>query len=374
MFLALRDLRHARGRFALMGAVVGLIAVLGVILTGLASGLAEAGVSALRALPATHLAFDRNASGELFSRSTVTAQTWQSYAKQPGVAQASPLGQSLTHAVVTRGAAPDTQLSLAVFGVEAGSFMAPTPVTGQPLNASSDGILISKEVADQGVRVGDVLTVDQTGLRLPVVGQLGAASFGHVGVVYAPLATWQRINYGLPGTPPQSAFEQATAIALRLDADADLAAIDQSLGTQTITREATFAASPGYTAESSTMSLIKGFLYLISALVVGAFFTVWTVQRRGEIALLKALGASTRYILADALGQVLAVLVGATAIGTAIGVGLGSLMSGSAPFALQVAPVAMASLLLIVLGVLGALVAVRRITAVDPLIALGGNR
>lgn len=33
MFLALRDLRFARGRFALMGAVVALIAVLGVLLS-----------------------------------------------------------------------------------------------------------------------------------------------------------------------------------------------------------------------------------------------------------------------------------------------------------------------------------------------------
>lgn len=41
MFLALRDLRFARGRFALMGAVVALIAVLGVLLSGLASGLAD---------------------------------------------------------------------------------------------------------------------------------------------------------------------------------------------------------------------------------------------------------------------------------------------------------------------------------------------
>lgn len=54
MFLALRDLRFARGRFALMGAVVALIAALGVLLSGLASGLADAGISGLRALPMTH--------------------------------------------------------------------------------------------------------------------------------------------------------------------------------------------------------------------------------------------------------------------------------------------------------------------------------
>ena len=57
MFLALRDLRFAKGRFLLMGAVVSLIAVLAVVLTGLTTGLTNDNISALRGMPATHLAF-----------------------------------------------------------------------------------------------------------------------------------------------------------------------------------------------------------------------------------------------------------------------------------------------------------------------------
>ena len=125
MFVALRDLRFARGRFALMGAVVVLIAVLGVILSGLATGLADSGISSLRALPATSLAFQPSASGELFTRSTVTRATWQAWARQPGVQQAAPLGYALVHARASRGAHPRGQLDLAVFGVEPGSFIAP---------------------------------------------------------------------------------------------------------------------------------------------------------------------------------------------------------------------------------------------------------
>ena len=44
------------------------------------------------------------------------------------------------------------------------------------------------------------------------------------------------------------------------------------------------------------------------------------------------------------------------------------------PFALEAGPIAAAAALLLVLGVLGAGVAVLRITRVDPLAALGGNR
>ncbi|MFH9471841.1 ABC transporter permease [Streptomyces clavifer] len=375
MFLALRDLRFARGRFALMGAVVALIAVLGVLLSGLASGLADAGISGLRALPVTHMAFDEKATSEQFSRSTVEQEDWQTWSKAPGVERAEPFGNTLANAQVTQGAKKGEQVNLAVFGMAPDSPLAPSPSKGEGLKEGSAGIVITREIADLGVKIGDVLTADRSEVRLQVVGLVDeTVSYGHIGVVYADLDTWRHLHYGLPGDLPEAASRQATAVALTLKPGADVAAVEKATGTLTETKEATFDASPGYEAESSTMALIKGFLYVISALVVGAFFTVWTVQRKPEIALLKALGAPTGYILRDALAQVVAVLVGATALGTAVGLALGSAMIGKAPFSLSAPAIATSSGLLIVLGTVGAVVAVRRITAVDPLTALGATR
>lgn len=372
MFLALRDLRFARGRFALIGAVVGLIAVLGVILSGLANGLADSGISALRALPVTHLAFDRSATGELFSRSTVTTDTARQWAGQPGVRKAEPFGQQLVHAQL--GGTGGKQLDLAVFGVQPGGFLTPPALSGQPLSDGSNGVLVSEEILKEGVKVGDHLTAGQAGTELTVTGTIGHASFGHIGVVYAPLPLWQQLHYGLPGQLPDAAAHQATAVALQLAPGTDAAAIDHRLGTKAVDKADTYAASPGYTAESSTMTLIRGFLYAISALVVGSFFTVWTIQRRHEIALLKAIGASTGYILRDALTQAATILLAATAAGTAVGLSLGGAMNGSAPFSLQADQVTLAAVLLIVLGLAGAGAAIRRITKVPAISALGANR
>jgi putative ABC transport system permease protein len=375
VFLALRDLRFARGRFALMGAVVALIAVLGVLLSGLASGLADAGISGLRALPVTHLAFDEKATSEQFSRSTVEEEDWLAWSEAPGVERAEPFGNTLANAQVTQGAKKGEQVNLAVFGMAPDSSLAPVPGEGKGLEDGGAGIVITQEIADLGVRVGDVLTADRSEVRLEVVGLVDeTVSYGHIGVAYADLDTWRHLHYGLPGDLPEAAGRQATAVALTLEPDADTAAVEKATATTAETKEATFDASPGYAAESSTMALIKGFLYAISALVVGAFFTVWTVQRKAEIALLKALGAPTGYILRDALAQVVAVLVGATAVGTAVGLALGSVMIGKAPFSLSVPAVATSSGLLVALGTVGAVVAVRRITAVDPLTALGATR
>ncbi|NBM19095.1 ABC transporter permease [Streptomyces sp. GC420] len=375
MFLALRDLRFARGRFALMGAVVALIAVLGVLLSGLASGLADAGISGLRALPNTHMAFDEKATSEQFSRSTVEEEDWKAWAAAPGVEKAEPFGNTLANAEVTRGAKKGASVNLAVFGMEHDSSLAPDPDHGDGLKENGNGILISQEIADEGVRIGDVLTADKSEVELTVTGIVDeTVSYGHIGVVYAGLDTWRHLHYGLPGELPASARKQATAVALTLESGTDTSAVEKATGTRAEDKETTYGASPGYLAESSTMALIQGFLYAISALVVGAFFTVWTVQRKAEIALLKALGAPTGYILRDALAQVVAILVGATALGTAIGLALGSAMIGKAPFTLSATAVATASGLLIGLGIAGAVVAIRRITAVDPLTALGANR
>nr|WP_239521298.1 ABC transporter permease [Blastococcus saxobsidens] len=119
---------------------------------------------------------------------------------------------------------------------------------------------------------------------------------------------------------------------------------------------------------------MRGFLFAISALVIGAFFTVWTIQRSGDIAVLKALGASTGYLLRDALGQAVALLALGTVAGTAIAVAAGAALGNAVPFALDLATVAVPALVMIALGVAGAALSIRRITSVDPLTALGSAR
>ena len=78
--------------------------------------------------------------------------------------------------------------------------------------------------------------------------------------------------------------------------------------------------------------------------------------------------------LTAVLGPAVILLVGFTAIGVAAGVGMGALMPSAMPFDLEAAPIAIASLLTIVLGIIGAGVAVLRISRVDPITALGGQR
>jgi putative ABC transport system permease protein len=120
--------------------------------------------------------------------------------------------------------------------------------------------------------------------------------------------------------------------------------------------------------------LIQVFLYAIAALVVGAFFTVWTIQRKQEVAVMRAMGAPTSYLLRDGLGQALLLLIASIGAGVAVGLGIGGLIGSDVPFALAPSSVAVAGVLLLTLGLIGAAAAVARIAAVDPVTALGANR
>jgi putative ABC transport system permease protein len=380
MFLALRELLFARGRFSLMGAVIALIAVLTVILSGLSSGLVNDGVSGLKSMPVSAFAFDEGTKTDnAFSRSVVEQEQVDAWSEQPGIEQATPMGSSMMNAITDDG----TQVDIAVFGVAPDSFLAPDVSDGKQLG-DIDGIVVSETMREAGVEIGTVLTLDRVDTELTVIGFTeGQATFGHVDVAYAPLETWQLLAAGQApaGKPTQQDldrldFDYSSVVALKYadGASVDLAAGDAAADTSSKTLAESFNASPGYEAETMTLSMIQVFLYAICALVVGAFFSVWTIQRKQEIAVLRAIGAPVRYLLRDGVTQAALLLLLFTAIGIGAGLGLGAAMPAGMPFALEGAPIAIAAILTIVLGLIGAVISIIRIARIDPLTALGGNR
>jgi putative ABC transport system permease protein len=65
-------------------------------------------------------------------------------------------------------------------------------------------------------------------------------------------------------------------------------------------------------------------------------------------------------------------MLASTVLGASAGVGLGHFVGSEVPFSLRPGPILVSAGALIVLGMAGSLVAIRRITAVDPIVALGG--
>ena len=354
MFVALRDIRFARGRFALMGAVVTLITMLVVLLYGLTGGLAADASSAISGLPAQDVVFGAPAGAvpeASFSDSSIDAAQLTAWQTASGVGAVAPLGVA-----VSRLDAAGTVTSVSVLGVPAA--LLPPLLSGR---APVDGQVAVG--AATGIPLGGRVTVG--GRTLTVSAITADRSYGHAPSVWTTEPTWQRIS-GATGP---------AALAVSPAGAADTAALDRTANTRTVSRSDALGAIDGFSAEQGSLRMIQGFLFVVSALVVGAFFTVWTVQRRPDIAVLKAVGASSGYLVRDALGQALILLLGGALTGAALGLAGGALLSGNGlPFAPGAATVAVPVLAMVLLGLAGAALAVRRITSVDPLTALGANR
>ncbi|MFH8370559.1 ABC transporter permease [Streptomyces sp. NPDC018031] len=362
MFVAWRDLKFTKGRFALMGTVIVLITLLVGLLSGLTAGLGQQNISAITGLPVDRIAFQAPGGGQdlSYTDSTVTQRQWRRWAAAPGVESAEPLGITTTKAT-----AGDRSTGVSAFGVRPGSRLAPD---GRRIDDRS-AVLSTAAAGDLGVRAGDSFTL--AGRPLKVAAVRGDAFFSHTPVIWTSLDTWRRT------APPTGTGDGPTATVIALDTTsrAEVAATDRQAGTRTVSTGDSLSAIGSYTAENGSLQLMRGSLFVICALVIGAFFSVWTIQRSGDIAVLKALGASTADLLKDALGQAVVLLAASTLIGTGIAAGLGALLSRSAvPFLLTPATVLLPAAVLIVLGVLGAALSVRRITSVDPLTALGNAR
>ncbi|WP_436969636.1 FtsX-like permease family protein [Kitasatospora cineracea] len=333
-----------------MGAVVTLITTLVVFLYGLTGGLASAASSTIAELPADGVVFGAPAGAQAevsFASSTVSPAQRDAVAAA-GAGAVHPLGVAMSRLTAGGGAA-----SVSVLGTDAE--LLPPLVRG---SAPADGQLAvgTGLAAEYHLSPGSRVSVGTQELTVSAV--TAERSLSHAPSVWTTPETWQLV----------SGQHQPTALAVRgtphgLPADLKAVSLDGAL-----------SGINGYAAEQGSLQLIQGFLFAVSALVVGAFFTVWTVQRRPDIAVLKAVGASSGYLVRDALAQAAAVLLAGALLGGALGAAGGAFASAAVPFDVGVTTVAVPVGAMVLLGLLGAALAVRRITAVDPLAALGANR
>lgn len=397
MFLALRDIVSARGRFSLISFVVGLITVLLVMLTGLTGGLAKHNTSALEALAPERYVFTSD--GPSFQESQVTTsdvQEWQELVD--AASQVIPLGTAQTR--LEAGSA----MGVAVLGLPAGTKVPAPVVSGsgaagteiagataagaareaeagadsaaslEPQEAvvAEDGIVVSHEiVAEAGVQPGE--TVEIGGVEQPVSAVVADEHYSHQPVVWASTQVWQQISRAhddVVGTVLAVDTRDRHAGALR---DEEWQDAENQSGDSVATVEDSFSGLAAYQSEQASLQLIQVLLYAISALVTVAFLSVWTIQRSRDLSVLRALGASPGYVWKDALGQAAVVVGIGVVLGAGVGWAAGVWAGGSVPFDLQWTTIVVPAVGIWVLGMCGALVATRRVKKIDPASALEGK-
>lgn len=355
MFIALRDLRFAKGRFALLGGVITLMTFMVVMLGGLTAGLGAASISAVKDLPVDAIAFAQPARGQAvsFTSSALSPTITAELAAEPGVRTAQPLGVATTQ---LHGASSTSAVTL--IGTDPGLF----PSRHSGAEPGPGQIAVGATLArSQGLGLGD--TLDADGVRVTIAAIVTDTSFNHLPAVYTTIGVWQRITHA----------DKITAVGLRLAGGTAPASLD-SPAVHVLGKNAAFAAVGSYSSEQGSLNLMRGLLIAVSVLIVGSFFTVWTMQRAGDLAVVRAIGGSRRYLLRDALGQALIVLVVGAAAGAALALAAGALAAAVVPFALTPAGAGLPLAAMVGVGLVGAAISVRKVTTIDPLTALGAAR
>ena len=235
MFLALREMRHSKTRFVMIGVIFVLIAWLVFILSGLGNGLATLAASTFKNMDADYVVFEQGsdaAMGKSLLSNELTAQLLE----MPNVEDASPMGIIMGSAVKESDNPNGEKVGVAIIGIEPGSFLEPEVTEGTGLSADQPTcVIVNETMKDDGFALGDTFELDGTTAALTIVGFVKNQTYNHVTSVFIPIEEWRKLAFAAPGSD-KGIREPVNAIMLQ-GKNIDPEAIDERLpGTETVTR------------------------------------------------------------------------------------------------------------------------------------------
>lgn len=358
MFLALKEFRHSKLRYALVAGVIAMVASLVFILSGLANGLAAGNSEAIEAIDADAFVVAQG-SEFLLDRSRLEPDMVSALQDSEGIEDAQPM--VATNGNVRLGDSDDV-LGVSIIAVEPDSFLDPGAKSGSTLVESPEGVVIDRSMELEGVSVGDVLTFQPSGVELEVVGVTEGHQYRLAPTLFVNLETIGEINPELDGV--------VNTIAVQGDSDAIDALPENHDGILVGSSTVMIESLPGYSEQSLTLNLIQVFLIVIAAGIIAAFFFILTLQKMSELGVMKALGATTGTLATALIIQ--SVILGT--IGVLIGISAGCIVQiaadGVVPYQIRWQQMLMYGLLLLAVAVVGTLLSLFRIARVDPLDAI----
>ncbi len=377
--LAFKEIWRNKGRFLLFSLVIALITVLILFVAALGEGLGAGNREYLEKLDGELIVFQATARLSIPS-SRLERDRLPQLRNIEGVQDVGPVGFSA--AAIPLGGRSDL-FDVSLIGVEPGLPGMPPVVDGQPLiRRTTDEVLIDSTVAlVTDAKVGDWLLFrsiqgsDEEFYRLRVVGITDSQKYSIRPSVFVPYVTWARIRpQALVGSGLNDLSSHIMVVKLVDPAEIDV--VRQRIearvsNVQAVDRRTAYENTPGYREQQSTLQTQNGFALLIGLLVIGGFFQIQTLQKVGQIGMLKAIGTPEVLIASALLIQI--------AIINAVGVGLGGLASlglsfvfpANVPIIFEPRSAAMAVGSILVMGPLGGLVSIRYSLGIEPLTALG---
>lgn len=370
MFLAVKELMHSKMRFLMIVIIFVLLAWLVFILSGLGNGLSTLAASTFKTMKADYVIFEEGSQSSM-SKSLLSDQLIQEVQLLPNVIAAAPMGSTMATALKEQSTKNEDKLDIAIIGINPGSFLEPAVVEGEGLSTENPtGVILNSTMKEEGFAIGDTFQLDGTTQALTIKGFVENQTYNHVASVFTPMAEWRKIAFAAPGSD-KGVTGPVNAIMLQ-GKDIDPDAIDNKLtGTDTVTRSGAVQGMPGYKEENGTIFMMLAFLLAIAAFVLGVFFYVITMQKTNQFGIMKAIGASNKFLSKAIVSQVFVLSLISIVVGILLTYGTAAIMPKGMPFKLETNLVVTYSIILLVISILSSMVSVRKITKIDPLKALG---
>ncbi|GKT03861.1 ABC transporter permease [Furfurilactobacillus entadae] len=348
MYLGWKEMRYERLRFTLLTGVMTLIAVVVFILAGLANGLSQGNRLAVDQWNAQNVYLNETANKTLNASQIPLTATNQTDPKT-----VAPL--SVANTVLRTGSGK--KINVAVLATKKKAFIIPSINHGRTLQHSRE-LLISDNLRQQGIKVGDKLRFGTNATTFTVVGDYQASTYSITPTVYTDLETFSLLT--------NSPTTMVNAVVMKNNH-----ALTNSKGLQKLPIAEFIQHLPGYTAEQATLNTMIYFLVAMSLAIIGIFMYILTLQKQALFGILKVEGIGTTHILASVIIQAAIISVVGVLIGLLLAGGVGVIAPTGMPFALDYTQLGIYSVLLVVAALLGACCSWRTIARINPVTAIG---
>lgn len=322
MFLAWNEIKYSKLKYILVIGVMFLISYLVFFLTGLAYGLAESNRSAVDKWQADAIILSED-SNSILGTSILSKDTMDSV---DAIDKASLNKASV---VIISDEKNDGKVNATILAIQPDEFLMPNVIEGTVFSGANEVIVNENFKTQYGYQIGDEIEITDAQNKLVISGFTDKAELNVSPVIYMAYGDYNElfaVSTSQVAQPQQSTSATINAIVIKAQ-DNDLSTVsvhDNNL--QLISIGDFIQDLPGYQAQNLTFGIMIGFLIVISAVVVGIFIYVLTMQKRSMFGILKAQGISNAVLSRSVYGQTFLLAV--------IGIGAGLLLTVITSFVL----------------------------------------
>ncbi|EHJ56781.1 hypothetical protein HMPREF9318_00187 [Streptococcus urinalis FB127-CNA-2] len=358
MFLALNEMRHSKLRYSLIFGLLFLVAYLMFFLTGLAYGLMQENRSAVDKWEASSVLLTRD------SNSTLTLSMFdESLIKKVDADKKAPLAQLSTVSWTKKDPKDSDKAKVSFFGIDKSSFLAPHIEKGRMFKSEHEAV-IDKTLADEyDFKIGDKISSTNSSKTFKIVGYTSGAKFSVSPVIYTSLKGFESLKFNAMSKKPGSSINALVIKGKLKDYPKD--------DLQEFPIKTFINKLPGYNAQVMTFGFMIVFLIVISAIIIGIFMYVLTIQKAPIFGVMKAQGIANKTIASAVLMQTFILSALGSAIGL-LGTWLTSLgLPSAVPFQSNWLYYGVIFVAMVGFALLGTLFSIIAIIKIDPLKSIG---